>query len=264
MKIFFTIFLVFLFPIFTQSLEEIKKLRDLGRIDEAIEILKKNSLNSIESEILLARLYLDNNSFEDASKIYAKLCQVLNTHDCYNELAITYLSMGSYEKAISELETAISLNNKSAIVYSNLALAYLIVKKYEKAEDAHKQALKLSPENPIVKINYAVFLVKQKKIPEAKSMLANVLKENKSLYIAELYMGIAHYLKEEYNSAIIHYNRGLLIHPECAELYYYRALLYYKKGDYVNSMLDIKKVEKFYPEYPGSVELKKLVVGDSK
>ncbi len=262
---FFLFNLFLFFSLSSQTLDEIKKLREQGRLEEAIEILQSNSnLNNIESETLLARLFLDKNSFEDAIRIYNKLCKVLNTHDCYNELAISYLSIGEYELAINSLEQAISLNNKSAMVYSNLALAYLVVKKNEKAEEAHKIAIKLSPENPIVKINYAVFLVKQKKISEAKGLLSQILKENKSLFIAELYMGIAHYLKEEYTQSMIHYNRGLLIHPESADLFYYRSLLYYKKGDYVNAMLDLKKVEKFYPDYPNVLELKKLISGDSR
>lgn len=262
---FFLFYIFLFFSLNTQTLDEIKKLREQGRLDEAIEILQSNSnLNSIESETLLARLFLDKNSFDEAIKIYNKLCKVLNTHDCYNELAISYLSLGEYELAIGSLEQAISLNSKSAMVYSNLALAYLVVKKNDKAEEAHKMAMKLSPENPIVKVNYAVFLVKQKKISEAKALLNQVLKENKSLYIAELYMGIAHYLKEEYTQAMTHYNRGLLIHPESADLFYYRSLLYYKKGDYVNAMLDLKKVEKFYPDYPNASELKKLISGDSR
>lgn len=49
------------------------------------------------------------------------------------------------------------------------------------------------------------------------------------MYVAELYLGIAHYMKEEYNSAMIHLNRGILIQPESFDLHYHRALVYYKK-----------------------------------
>jgi tetratricopeptide (TPR) repeat protein len=265
MKKFLLCILILNLELFSESIEYIKKLRELGRFDEAIELLQNSdAAEGIEAETLLARLYLDKNSFEEASKIYNRICKVINTHDCYNELAITYISMGDYDKAILELEKAISLNNKSALVYSNLGLSYLVVKKYEKAEEAHKQAIKLSPENPIVKVNYAVYLVNRKKISEAKALLNKVLVENKTLYIAELYMGLAHYLKEEYSSALLHYNKGLLISPECVELLYYRALLYYKKGDYINSMLDLKMIDKLYPEHPKAQELKKLVKSDSK
>ncbi len=251
--------------IYGDSLAEIRKLREAGRFDEAIEtLLKSNYTSDIDSETLLAKLYLDKNSYEDAIRVYTRICNVLNTHDCFNELAITYLSMGSYQQAIDEFQKSIFLNNKSAMVYSNLAQAYLIVKKYDKAEEAHKLALKLSSENPIVKVNYAVFLIKTKKYLEAKAILKDVLRENTSLYVAELYLGIAHYLREEYNSAMIHLNRGMLIQPESFDLYYHRALVYYKKGDYVNSFLDLKMAEKLSPDNPKIEDLKKLVRQDSK
>lgn len=250
---------------FADSLDSVKKLREAGRFDEAIEtLLKSNYTSDIDAEMLLAKLYLDKNAYEDAVKVYTRICNVVSTHDCFNELAITYLSMGSYQQAIDEFEKSISINSKSAIVYSNLAQAYLIVKKYDKAEEAHKVAMKLSAENPIVKVNYAVFLIKTKKYAEAKGLLKDVLRENSSMFVAELYLGIAHYMKEEYHSALIHLNRGLLINPESFDLYYHRAIVYYKKGDYINAFLDLKMAEKLSPENPKINDLKKLVRQDSK
>ena len=71
-------------------------------------------------------------------------------------------------------------------------------------------------------------------------------------------------MREEYNSAMIHLNRGMLIQPESFDLYYHRALVYYKKGDYVNSFLDLKMAEKLSPDNPKIEDLKKLVRQDSK
>ena len=63
---------------------------------------------------------------------------------------------------------------------------------------------------------------------------------------------------------MIHLNRGILIQPESFDLYYNRALVYYKKGDYVNAFLDLKMAEKLSPDNPKIPELKKLVRQDSK
>ncbi|HRG47704.1 MAG TPA: tetratricopeptide repeat protein [Leptospiraceae bacterium] len=267
MKLILVFFLTIYFSIgvYADNLEPIRKLREAGRFDEAIEtLMNSNYTSDIESEMLLAKLYLDKNAYEDAVRVYTRICNVLNTHDCFNELAITYLSMGNYQQAIDEFEKSIYLNRKSAMVYSNLAQAYLIVKKYDKAEEAHKMALKLSSENPIVKVNYGVFLIKTKKYAEAKGILKDVLRENTSMFVAELYLGIAHYMKEEYNSALIHLNRGLLINPESYDLHYHRAIVYYKKGDYINAFLDLKMADKISPDNPKTGELKKLVRQDSK
>lgn len=253
------------FPLSSIDLEKVRELRDNGKTEEALQLLlKSNYSNDIEAERILARLYLDTNRFQDAIKIYNKICKLINTHDCYNEMGIASVSLGQYNEGAEQFEKSIQLNGASAIAYSNLAQAYFRAKNMEKCEEAHLKALEMSPENPIIRINYGVFLVKNKRYTDAKLILGPLTEENSTLYFAELYMGIAHYMKEEYNAALMYLNRGIKINPEYYDLYYYRALIYYKRGDFDRALHDLKKVDKLSPDNKKGKELRKLVMKDAR
>jgi tetratricopeptide (TPR) repeat protein len=245
----FILFLLFIFfffnNLFPNELQEAYTLRYQGKFEEAIKKVKSSKfLGDTESEILLAKLYLDTGAFQDAIQLYIRLCKTINTHECYNELGISYMENSNFPSAIESFEKAIEINPQFATGYSNLAMCYTKSKEYTKAESSHLKALEIMPNNPIIRINYGVYLIKNKKYQRAKDILYPVIVENESMYYAELYIGVAHYFKDEFNSALIHYNRAIGINPDFPDLYYYRALLLYKKGEYSNSINDLKTLEK--------------------
>ena len=256
---FYILFFLLVFPSFliANNLQKAKELKENGKLTEAIEVLK--SEGSLEAKKFLAKIYLEVGEFNEALSLYESVCPQIKTHDCYNELAITQASLEKYGEAIQNFQNAIQLEPQSASTYSALAMAYFLNGDEEKAEQTHLTALEMNPMGIIPRINYGVFLVKTKKYERAKTVLYSVIAENKSLYYAELYLGLAHYMKEEYNTALIHFNRGIEINPEYYDLYYYRALLYYKKGDYLNSLEDLKMVDKLYPNNNKSENLRKLI-----
>ncbi|MDX1961314.1 MAG: tetratricopeptide repeat protein [Leptospiraceae bacterium] len=259
-----TVFYILLLLLCTQAiyaveLDKAKKLRESGKVDEAIASLKESGAGDIESQKLLAKLYLDKGMFSEASQVYSQICSSVNTHDCYNEFGIASLSVRNYPQAISNFQKAIELQKDSSTAHSNLAQAYYLQNEMEKAEEAHATALELAPFNPITRINFGVFLVKQKKFQQAKEVLYTVVGENKTMYYAELYLGIAHYHKEEYNMALIHLNRGIAINPDYYDLYYYRALVYYKRGEYSSSLEDLKTVDKLYPTNIKTAVVRKVI-----
>lgn len=233
-------------PVFPDPLQQAKQLRDQGKFEEAVQVLKTAKAGN-EGDKFLARLYLETGMLEEALSSYSSLCPLLNSHDCFNELGITQASLEKYPEAISSFQKAIQLEPNSSTTYSSLAQAYLMNGQKVEAEKTHQKALEMAPMGIIPRINYGVFLVKIKKYSKAQVVFHSVLAENKSLYYAELYLGISHYMKDEYNSALIHFNRGIEINPEYYDLYYYRALLYYKKGEYSNSLSDLKMVDQLFP-----------------
>ena len=248
------------FSIFSGDIEEAVKLRYQGKFEEAIKKIKSSKfLGDTESEILLAKLYLDTGLYSDANQLYDRLCKAINSYECYNEYGISLMSNMNFNLAIENFEKAISINPQFATAYSNMAMCYTMSKDFNNAEKSHLKALEISPNNPIIRINYGVYLVKIKKYQRAKDILYPVITENEAMYFAELFIGVAHYFKEEYNSALIHFNRGININPEYSDLYYHRALLYYKKGDYQNSIRDLQMVEKLTPNSTKVIELRKLI-----
>lgn len=249
------------FPVFPSTeFEEAIRLRYQGRIDEAIQKLKTSKLSGdLELELLLAKLYLDKGLYSDSIPIYTKNCKVINSFECYNELGIANMELQNYSQAIENFEKSLALNPQFAMGYSNLAACLTKSSEFKKAQEKHNKAIEMMPNNPFIRINYGIFLIKTKKYQKAKDVLYPVLIENEGMYYAELYVGVAHYFKEEFNLALIHYNRGIAINPEFSDLYYYRALLYYKKGDYQNALYDLNMVEKLTPNLQKTIELKKLI-----
>jgi len=258
--IFFLISSLFNFSLTSGDIDEAIKLRYQGKFEDAIKKIKSSKfLGDTESEILLAKLYLDSGNYSDANQLYDRLCKIINSYECFNEYGISLMSNFNFNLAIENFEKAISVNPQFATAYSNMAMCYTMSKDYKDAEIAHLKALEISPNNPIIRINYGVYLIKIKKYQRAKDILYPVIAENESMYFAELFIGVAHYFKEEYNSALIHFNRGISINPEFSDLYYHRALLYYKKGDYQNSIRDLQMVEKLSPNSTKVIELRKLI-----
>lgn len=240
--------------------EESIKLRYQGKFDEAIQKLKSSKfLGDPESELLLAKLYLDTGMYVESINLYTRHCKTINTFECYNEMGIAFMELQNYPQAIENFEKSILLNPLFANGYSNLGACYTKSGEFKKAESKHSKALDMMPNNPFIRINYGVYLIKTKKYQKAKDILYPVLTENEAMYYAELYVGVAHYFKEEYNLALIHYNRGIKINPEFSDLYYYRSLLYYKKGEYENALIDLKMVESLTPNSSKAGELKKLI-----
>jgi len=256
-KCIFILFLLLSPSIISQDIKQVRQLKELGKIEEAIQTLNTGKFGA-EGERLLARIYLENEMLEEALKIYTKLCPSLSSHDCYNELAITQASLEKYPDAIQSFQKAIELE-PNASTYSSLAQVYFMNGEIEKAEKTHLKALEMAPMGIIPRINYGVFLVKTKKYSRAQTVLNSVLSENKSLYYAELYLGIIHYMKEEYNTALIHFNRAIEINPDYYDLYYHRALLYYKKGDYSNSLADLEMVDQLFPKNKKTEAVRKVI-----
>lgn len=175
------LFLLVLFPLLADIVEDASDLRDNGRVDEAITKLKSaGSSGDIGAEQLLAKLYLDTEQYPEAIKIYTKICPILKSYECYNELGISYITSGIYSDAVTAFQKSLELQPNFATGYSNLAQAHLMLGEIDKSESNHKKALELSPNNPIIRINYGVFLVKMKRYQRAKDVLYPVVAENDS------------------------------------------------------------------------------------
>ncbi|MCB1193453.1 MAG: tetratricopeptide repeat protein [Leptospiraceae bacterium] len=263
-----SIFLVVSLNLFSQDQEVLKKanvLRNSEKYDEALNYLLGSGLaHENQVKAFIARLHLDKKEYLDAINIYNRTCFALNTHDCWNEFGVACVSIGKYSDAIENFKKAIQVNNDSPIAHSNLAQAYFYLKKMKKAKEHHLKAIEISPSNPIVNINYAIFLIKNKRITEGKNILKQITFANSSMFYAELYLGIAHYLKKEYNTALIHFNKGIEINPDYYDLYYHRALIYYKWGDYGKALSDLKMTEKLDPLNKKAGNLIKIIKKEIK
>ncbi|MCX7999733.1 MAG: tetratricopeptide repeat protein, partial [Leptospiraceae bacterium] len=104
------------------SLQKARELKANGKLSEAIDVLKAES--SLEAKKYLAKIYLEIGEMNEALPLYESVCPQVNTHDCFNELAITQASVEKYAEAIQNFQKAIQLEPQSASTYSALAMAY--------------------------------------------------------------------------------------------------------------------------------------------
>jgi len=123
-------------------------LTQLGRPDEAIEIIEKNRKKVKDEQSL------DN-------------------------LAVTiYQKIGQYEEAITLLQRKLSRTSskdKKAQTLWQIAASYLKAQNYAKSAEIFKEVLKLRPENVSAKRNIALCLLKQDRYDEAENLLNEII-----------------------------------------------------------------------------------------
>lgn len=257
---FLALFMIFFTGIFADDLAMARKYRISHQYDKAIQLLTGSAnAGNTEAELLLAKIYLDKNESDKAVQIYERLCGSINSHDCWNEMGIVYLSGQKYELAQNSFLRAISIRGKAAGTYSNLAMAYFAQNKRKEAEKYYKKAMDLARYNPIFQVNYGVFLIGIKKYTQAKFLLQKIVLQNEGMFYAELYLGVAHYYKREYSSALLHINKGIELNPTYYDSYFYRSLVYYKTGDYINALNDLNTVDELFPENQKTGKLRRLI-----
>ncbi|MCB1160872.1 MAG: tetratricopeptide repeat protein [Leptospiraceae bacterium] len=251
---------IFLFPLFSEGIEKVEKLRNQGRFKEAVHLLEKGGLISKpEDELLQARLYLDLGDSKKAEKIYEKLCSGMKSHDCWNEYGVVLLTEKKYKEARACFQNALMIQKDSQIVLSNLALSHFMMGEMKEAEEFYKLLIKASPYNPVYQTNYAIFLSKQNNEYKAKEILLTVVKENPNMFFPRMCLGMIHYKKREYNSALQQLNIAIRLNPDYYDSYYHRAVVYYKRGDYLSALDDLNRVDELYPDYPKTSELRKII-----
>lgn len=261
-RIFLLTFWISIVQVFAQSsdISQALEYREKKQYDKALDILKgSNFVNVPEAELLSARIYIDMMKHEDAIKVYSRLCPILNSHDCHNEMGIASLMLGDKSRAIESFKKALAIQPKSEHALTNLAQAYYASEKHKEAKETYEKSISISPHNPVLQVNYAVFLMNTKKNKEAKIILDKIIKEYPTMFYAHLYVGIIHYRRTEYNSALLHFNKAIDLYPDYYDLYYNRALVHYKRGDYSDALNDLKKVDKLNPSNKKTDLLRKLI-----
>ena len=116
--------------------------------------------------------------------------------------------MQEYQLAIFDLDTAIALRPDYAKAFANRAYAKEQLKKFKEAIEDYNKALEIQPNYPEVYFN----------------------------------RGYIKFLMNKPDEAIADYNKALEIYPNFSlsyDFYLHRSRAYEKKGDLVNSKLDL-------------------------
>jgi len=139
---------------------------------------------------------------------------------CYRMLGIAYKNQGNYYKATINLDKAIQLDPANRYNYYNLAETYSEEGTYDKAIENYKYTIR-----EIEKENYKID--KNREYEEYQSNLKSIGEYHSK--IAELYE-----VKEDYDLAILEYQRAISVTPDTTGIIYKFDLagVYFKNKDF--------------------------------
>ncbi len=120
-------------------------LRDLGKKDEAIEMLEnlvKVKPDCYEGSCLLGELLCEQERFKEAANVYnAALIYRPADYDLYYNLGIIYTRLSDFQMAKEMYEKAAAINHKMYGANYSLGLIAFIQRDYETAEKYFKESL---------------------------------------------------------------------------------------------------------------------------
>jgi len=124
-------------------------LYKMGRLDEAVTLLKKGLVFDVGTAALLSRLGLYEQEAgrleASASALEQAVSLEPNDAEAHNDLGVTLFKQGALERAAAEFERAIALSPDNAMAFNNLGNVRLGLKELDAAAEAYRKAVLLDP-----------------------------------------------------------------------------------------------------------------------
>jgi choline-sulfatase len=137
-------------PDFVQAYEYgAYNLYKMGRLDDAVTLLKKGLAFDLATASLLSRLGLYEQEAGRLEASVAALEQAVslepNDAEAHNDLGVSLFKQGALERAAAEFERAIALSPNNAMAFNNLGNVRLALKELDAAGAAYRKAVALDP-----------------------------------------------------------------------------------------------------------------------
>lgn len=238
----------------TTYLEQAKKF--LARGDERaarIELLNslKANPNNVDARLLLAQLYLDNNSGLAAqTEIEAARDAGAGLDATRVMMGNAYLLQGQFDKALDELDLNTIPATDTAEAYRLRGRALGGKGQLEEAEAALREAEELNPSSPAVKVDLARSFFRMGKVEEAKEKIDAALELDPSFVDALLFKGESVRLTEGHEAALPYFERAVEADPNNFTALLERAASFIDLGREEQAQRDIDAVYKQVPEHP--------------
>ena len=245
--------------IFSANLDRAVQLRDSGRTNEAIRLLKMEKKPTLEENALLGKLYLDINDFKTSLYYYNLSCPALNQAWCFNEWGVAFMMAGVYKNAWGAFIKAVEMEPENPQYHSNLGLCFFYRGKADDARKHYKLALEYDSQHDTANINYAVLLIRERLYEDSVKILQKVLARDDSNHFALLYLGYAYYRQKQYGLAIEQYDQAIVFQPNSADLYIYRAYAYYEMNSLGQAETDLNRAESIHPNHPKAGVLRSMI-----
>ncbi len=192
-----------------------------GTYDDAIRECKEAlriDPKLVNNHNILGNIYKRNGSFDDAIREYKKALRIDPNYDlAHMNLGYSYKEQSRYDDAISEFKEVLRIK-------PNVADAQRALEECEKHNEAKKQqilSLQTDGSNAIKNQNWNAAIQIYKK-------LLDINLEN---YNANLDIGIAYAMLNEFDLSIKHLTKANLLNPTAYWPYYIMSVTYARKGD---------------------------------
>ncbi len=213
-----------------------------------IEYLMQERYSSLEFAM---ELFSDNSYVSGEDTEYKKL----------NNLAVQYIQEKNYAEAEKSLQKALTLNDKSPYILNNLGIVAYYLKNYKKADEYFKIAQTNYKTSQNIINNIAVYnlLTALNSYSSVNiNVIKNILSENPSNNYARIVLANMYFYQGDYknseltiNSFSIDYNYNV---------FYERALIAYKNGNYTKAYQEIDRALKLSSENTAFYVLKARIL----
>ena len=221
-----------------------------------------------------------NNDFKSAEDYYKEaLDKDERNTSALNNIGLLYHQEGKFEKAVEYFNKALAIDPKDTY-YLNLANSLVYLDKYVEAEDNYMKSLKINPNNENSKISLAKFYEFTRNVGKATVIWENLVntsnKESFKISLARNYMalgnfknalsllsytisinesalvlsyiGVCEFNLKNYGLAETAFKKSLSLEPNNYKTRHYLAINYLSKGDYANSIKELKILIKWNPK----------------
>jgi len=152
---------------------------DSANFEDALKYLKiaeELGIKELKFKRDLAYVYLENDNFNKAKKLYQEIIKMDPTAGDYLNLARIKEQEGSLNQAVEYYESALDLNGTQSSLYLNLGNLYQKVDNYNSAVAIYNQGIKMRDDFVPYYIGLGESYIKLEKYDEAKSVLEKLWK----------------------------------------------------------------------------------------
>jgi Tfp pilus assembly protein PilF len=167
---------------------------------------------------------------------------------------------GDTERAIAQLNQALTIHPDFGLAFNQLGLQYLKRKQIDSAAEALKQAVKLLPDSYEPQLNYGIVLMNQLKFTEAEQEFRGALKKNVTAFSPHLYLGITLVNLRNYQEAETMLQKAVeLGRDKAAQAHYYLGGLYWRARDYPRAAGELERYLQLEPKAPNAEKVRATI-----
>ena len=208
--------------------------------------------NSIDSKVLLARVYAESGQKDEAAKI-------LDTLDSANpnvaDLKNLIVKGGSVD--VAQLETELAKDAKNAALLGRLC-TLLRVENPAKALDYCRRASEAEPNNINHAVGFGAALVQAKQYDNAVAVLKRILQVAPDNYTAHANLATALFQLKRYSEAVGEYEWLTGKQPNLAIAYYFLAISHDYLEQYMDAMANYQQFLKIADATDNKLEIEKV------